>query len=92
MSRETLAFVGAWTVGMLIFLTILVFRHLLEKGRQIRRSIFVTSVTVLGAIGGLTMGLAFDAGQGMAIASPFYMAATGLIAALGVSVILYRRK
>jgi hypothetical protein len=62
MNEDIFLFIGGASASLITFLVILFFRHLLRKGKQIRRSAFVTTVTLLMAICGLVIVLVLDSG------------------------------
>jgi len=48
-------FIGGASVGLLTWLTILLFKSLIKRSRQIRRSVFVATVTALMMVFGLVI-------------------------------------
>ncbi len=91
MSDITL-FISAAVAGILTWLTILLFKHLIRIGRQTRRSVFVVTVTTLMTVSGLVIGLAVNSGLLLVIIFTLSFATWGVMISLIVSLALYRKE
>lgn len=84
------AFIYYIVVGILVFMTIYLFAYLLKKGRQIRRSIFITTVTMLMAVSGLVIELAVNSEVLIVVVITLSMGAMGAIISVGISLAIYK--
>jgi tellurite resistance protein TehA-like permease len=90
MSKSIIVFISTAGAGLLAVITMLWFKNLIKKGKQIRRRILVSVVTTIMTICGLIIGLVVDTGP-FIIVYPLYMIALGVMLSLGVSLTIYRK-
>ena len=74
------------------FLIILLFRYYLRKGRQIRRSVFILTITAFMTIYGLASVLILNGGLVLTIVITSAFFIWGLMISAATSMALYNRK
>jgi hypothetical protein len=92
MSKDIIVFIYGAIGGLLAFLTILLFKRLIRMGRNIHRSVFITTLVLLMAICGLAGALAVNSGLLLIVILTLSMGAIGAIISLIVSLVLYSQK
>lgn len=91
MSKEIFVFFSG-IVAVVLYLTTQWFRHSIKIGKPLRRSIFITTVTILMAICGLAIGLAINSGPLLIVILTLSIGAIGAEISLIIILALYKKK